>query len=836
MFNRIPHNINYLFTLDPAEMEIVEEIPVEFSNEKGVRTITTVTRTSDDSFTYKLLPFHLPKLYLIEGNDTLKTIAQNKDGFFDFQQFFYQENYVFAMDAEHAVLADELPIRFADKEGRETFTTITKTAGQPFVYEYLPEKKTRLYLIQGGDTMMIVTQNQRGIFDFQQLPYLENYVFVLDDRNAELIDEIPIRFADSQGNETLTTITKAKDEPFVYEYLPEKKIRLYVIHGNDTVMIVTQNQSGIFDFQKLPYLKNYVFALHAKDVKLIDEIPIRFADSQGNETLTTITKTEDKPFVYEYLPEKKTRLYVIHGNDTVMVITQNQSGVFDFQQLPYLKNYVFAVHPKDVKLIDEIPIRFADRQGKKTLTTITKAEDDPFVYEYLPEKKTRLYLIQGNDTLMIVTQNQRGIFDFHKLPYLENYVFAMDGKDADLIGEIPIRFADSQGKETLTTITKSEDEPFVYEYLPEKQTRLYLIQGKDTLMIVTQNQRGIFDFQELPYLENYVLALDSGNAALIEELNIKVATGNGKDTVITVSQSKVKPTIYQYFAKTSTTASIEPEGDPPTPPSIDRDIGKLPAEQSIYFDFNASSLNDDIKRTLSVIIDKLNKNPDLIIQLEGHTDSKGSDAYNKKLSIWRSQTALLYLVNKGISIKRISVYYFGESNPVASNDNIEGRKLNRRVSVSFHNPLDYKSPSEDRLDSERLLSSVNAGVEGGINEDRSPDAENPESKPFIRTSETTVCRSISNMQPVEAGNVFPADVGTLWLFTKIQRRGEPSAFITHVWYYGAREMARVKLTVKGAQWRTYSSKIISPIWKGKWRVEVLSDLNETIKTVAFQIQ
>ncbi len=75
----------------------------------------------------------------------------------------------------------------------------------------------------------------------------------------------------------------------------------------------------------------------------------------------------------------------------------------------------------------------------------------------------------------------------------------------------------------------------------------------------------------------------------------------------------------------------------------------------------------------------------MVIELSAHTDSKGPDNYNQKLSEARAQSAVAYLVSKGIDASRLKAKGYGESMPIAPNtnengsDNPEGREKNRRT-------------------------------------------------------------------------------------------------------------------------------------------------------------
>jgi outer membrane protein OmpA-like peptidoglycan-associated protein len=69
------------------------------------------------------------------------------------------------------------------------------------------------------------------------------------------------------------------------------------------------------------------------------------------------------------------------------------------------------------------------------------------------------------------------------------------------------------------------------------------------------------------------------------------------------------------------------------------------------------------------------------IEVAGHTDSRGSDAYNIKLSQRRAEAVRDYLISKGIAADRLSAKGYGESQPVADNATDEGRFKNRRVEL-----------------------------------------------------------------------------------------------------------------------------------------------------------
>lgn len=109
------------------------------------------------------------------------------------------------------------------------------------------------------------------------------------------------------------------------------------------------------------------------------------------------------------------------------------------------------------------------------------------------------------------------------------------------------------------------------------------------------------------------------------------------------------------------------------------DIGKSIVLRNIFFDFDKASIRPESANELDRLIKLLNDNPSLKIELGSHTDSKGSDDYNLKLSENRSKSVVDYLIGKSISASRLEAKGYGETKPIATNDTDAGRQENRRT-------------------------------------------------------------------------------------------------------------------------------------------------------------
>jgi OmpA-OmpF porin, OOP family len=128
---------------------------------------------------------------------------------------------------------------------------------------------------------------------------------------------------------------------------------------------------------------------------------------------------------------------------------------------------------------------------------------------------------------------------------------------------------------------------------------------------------------------------------------------------------------------------------PPPPPPQEEAVAKVAKQKivitkTIHFEFDKAVIRPISFRILDAVVDIMKQNPDIKkVRVEGHTDSKGSDAYNIKLSQRRSNAVREYLIAHGVEADRLVAVGYGESRPVADNNTAEGRARNRRVEFTI---------------------------------------------------------------------------------------------------------------------------------------------------------
>ena len=148
-----------------------------------------------------------------------------------------------------------------------------------------------------------------------------------------------------------------------------------------------------------------------------------------------------------------------------------------------------------------------------------------------------------------------------------------------------------------------------------------------------------------------------------------------EDFVVTPDIKEYYEQADTFYVKRGAAAAID------TVPDERPMVGEIFALNNVYFDFDKATLRPESMSDLDKAFAILDKFPGIKVEVGAHTDSKGNDEYNLKLSERRAKSVVDYLVKKGITIDRLIAKPYGESNPVDTNETDEGRQKNRRVEI-----------------------------------------------------------------------------------------------------------------------------------------------------------
>ena len=109
------------------------------------------------------------------------------------------------------------------------------------------------------------------------------------------------------------------------------------------------------------------------------------------------------------------------------------------------------------------------------------------------------------------------------------------------------------------------------------------------------------------------------------------------------------------------------------------DSGRIPGLSTVYFGYDKANLTDDARKRLAENAQWIKNNPNVTIQVEGHTDDRGSVEYNLALGERRAKAVKTYLSSMGVDAKRMTVISYGKEKPVAQGDSEASWGKNRRA-------------------------------------------------------------------------------------------------------------------------------------------------------------
>ena len=222
----------------------------------------------------------------------------------------------------------------------------------------------------------------------------------------------------------------------------------------------------------------------------------------------------------------------------------------------------------------------------------------------------------------------------------------------------------------LASLTQPVSETVIEKSVEIKDNQITIIKGK------------VLDDISLSPVGATLEITDNAKNEVVAEFESNSATGkylislpSGKNYGITVKATgylfhsenlNIPPTtIYQEIEKDIKLKKME--------------VGSTIVLNNIFFDFDKSTLRNESFSELERLLKLLNDYPSLKIEISGHTDNRGTAAYNKTLSENRAKAVVDYLVGKGINKDRLTYMGYGFDKPVATNDTDEGRQLNRRT-------------------------------------------------------------------------------------------------------------------------------------------------------------
>lgn len=221
----------------------------------------------------------------------------------------------------------------------------------------------------------------------------------------------------------------------------------------------------------------------------------------------------------------------------------------------------------------------------------------------------------------------------------------------------------------------SSDDDFAFVYYPATEEGY-----------VSSNRKGgkgsddIYKIQKMQSCELLVMVVDSETGEALHNARLDLfdnrenklksqnTDANGKGTLaVACNQAHVVQAFMDGYESNAETIAAQRSGEKnvrialrPIDQIVEGEMVKL---NPILFDFDKHNIKPQAAFELDKLVELMKKNPDMVIKVEGHTDNRGSDAYNMDLSERRARSTVQYVISKGIAKDRISGQGFGESRP-----------------------------------------------------------------------------------------------------------------------------------------------------------------------------
>lgn len=385
------------------------------------------------------------------------------------------------------------------------------------------------------------------------------------------------------------------------ENVPDAKAKYYMLDTKNKFIRETgiDGWGGKYVFRNLPSDPSEVIEITGDVITVAGNLLV------GDQTTKPLVNT-------------KVNIIDQDGNIVQTVVT-NAFGSFVFTNLPSDKTYIVRVDEKDVQLVRKSKIILTNKSGQEIQAT-NAGKEGAFTFTLLASDKTVLKRMEVEDVDLRIEFKGKFVGD-DKKPLANSVVNVVNDK-----GEI------------LQTTKTDETGAFYFENLPSDQHYLIKLDEKDPQLkrikkVVLTNSKGDV-VKEVKTIEN---PEEPYSFSFLPSEKTKLATVYVDDPWLKVLKLK--------NASVSSAAAKQ----------------NLTIVENVYYDYGEYRMPAEANKILDKVINLMESDPDLLVEIASHTDSRSSKEYNLNLSEKRANAAVDYIVKNGIDKARISGKGYGES-------------------------------------------------------------------------------------------------------------------------------------------------------------------------------
>jgi outer membrane protein OmpA-like peptidoglycan-associated protein len=431
------------------------------------------------------------------------------------------------------------------------------------------------------------------------------------------------------------------------DVVPNTKVDLMTADGK-IVKSTTSDAQGNFVFNNLASDNNYIVRMDENDPAIAARKKYFMADEKNAPVRVTVLDEVGGKFTFQNLPIDPTAPPQLLSDDDYLTIagnlisdgqppqpiantqvllkdengkvvqqtTTNAFGAFTFTHIPPDKSYIVAVDENvDPALLSKSKISITNKSGKELMSTRPDA-NGKFFFKILREDQTTLNAMSVTDTDLRL--DLRG---------------TLTGADSakTLLPNATVNIIDAQGK--ILQTTKTDD-------------------------------KGYFNFQNLPADESFMVTVDGVNDAGLMGLGkLYIRDANGKVVKILRlnANGKFEFRVLPLDRVTLGTVYVDDPWLQVLQMKAKQQKDSLLIIENIYYDYGDFKILPAAEITLEKVVKVMQIDPNIIIEISSHTDSRSTNEYNMTLSKKRAQAVVDYLVKRGIDKSRLTPVGYGET-------------------------------------------------------------------------------------------------------------------------------------------------------------------------------
>ncbi len=409
-------------------------------------------------------------------------------------------------------------------------------------------------------------------------------------------------------------------------------VKVFLLSGKGTLLRTgSTDASGLFKFDNLSSDETYMVKIDENDPVFMNQKKLYLTDSK-NKIVRVIGKNKEGFFIFENLPADLSKLSILSEDDVSIV-----GNLFAGDERAPLKN---------------TKVNLLNSKGEKVQSTTTNSLGS-FAFMNLPPNEDFTVSIEGMDPkfaskkIYFTNRNGKEIAicdgrscEFRILASDINTLTLLKVEDSQLLADLNgILFTDRKGKTRLSKYT------------------ITVVDKDDNVLGTCQTDAsGNFKFVNLPAHKSYMIRLKEDDPTLVAK-DVFLANANG--VIVATLKLAKKFFHYSFLAVDEVTLARIYYDDPWL--SVSNVEKEATIIENIYFEYEKATLLSQAIITLNKVVGVMQENPAIAVDIIAHTDSRGTDEFNMKLSEKRAQSAVEYIISNGISRNRLRAIGMGET-------------------------------------------------------------------------------------------------------------------------------------------------------------------------------